>query len=225
MTHVLLRRAELRSAVFPVSLRKRRHLRAINSHLPKLQHSGESNDDVNSWHDSTTPSNSYLEPWRITAVVPEEAVSAAAISEADLNEEVAHRLRSQAFRTPPPFARSQPPNMNLVHTKGQIEYYLQRVRLSNLDHNGAPMPPSLRMRLVWWGTVKELGRLPRWPEDREHILDAEKLLEEWRNVCDDRGGVEGPCRRRQGPINIYAVPVLRWPAWPCPPVGRAAAEH
>ena len=38
-----------------------------------------------------------------------------------------------------------------------------------------------------WGTIKKLGRLPRWPEDAEHILDAEELIKAWLERCDDHG--------------------------------------
>jgi len=49
------------------------------------------------------------------------------------------------------------------------------------------------MHLVWWGTLVELGRLPRYPdyEDSVHILDGESLLERWVEKMDSDGKVDG----------------------------------
>mmetsp|Transcript_44812 Transcript_44812/g.130517 ORF Transcript_44812/g.130517 Transcript_44812/m.130517 type:complete len:423 (-) Transcript_44812:199-1467(-) len=49
-----------------------------------------------------------------------------------------------------------------------------------------------RMNLVWWGTLCHLGRIPKYPDDHLHILDAEKLLEEWVKKMDEYGKVQCP---------------------------------
>lgn len=51
-------------------------------------------------------------------------------------------------------------------------FLLERVKAIN--SLGGP-----RMRVVWCGTLAKLGRLPKWPQDAEHILDVESLLIEW----------------------------------------------
>lgn len=61
-------------------------------------------------------------------------------------------------------------------------------RLRAINALGGP-----RMRVVWSGTVAELGRLPQWPEDSEHILDLENVITEWIEHMDDRGKVDGRC--------------------------------
>lgn len=99
-----------------------------------------------------------------------------------LEQQVHDVLISEEFRKPPPFVTSGGPVMDLVHSREQVEWYLSRMKLVNSVD--AP-----RMRVVWWGTLKTLGRLPRWPEDREHVLDAEMVLEQWARRCDDRGAV------------------------------------
>ena len=45
--------------------------------------------------------------------------------------------------------------------------------------------------MVWHGTIAQLGRLPRWPQDAAHILDAESVCEEWIKTCDAKGKVDG----------------------------------
>lgn len=47
------------------------------------------------------------------------------------------------------------------------------------------------MRVVWWKTILDLGRVPRWPDDKAHILDVQRLLEKWLKKCDNDGRVEG----------------------------------
>eukprot|EP00928_Gymnodinium_smaydae_P040098 TRINITY_DN27253_c0_g1_i3.p1 TRINITY_DN27253_c0_g1~~TRINITY_DN27253_c0_g1_i3.p1 ORF type:complete len:384 (+),score=48.64 TRINITY_DN27253_c0_g1_i3:86-1237(+) len=99
-----------------------------------------------------------------------------------LTSQVHDVLISDTFRHPPPLVTPDGPDMDKVHSKDQVIWYLKRMNLAN----SVDAPP---MRVVWWGTIEKLGRLPRWPEDREHILDAEKVLVEWAKLCDDRGGV------------------------------------
>ena len=41
--------------------------------------------------------------------------------------------------------------------------------------------------------LAELGRLPQWPQDAEHILDLESCVVEWIKHQDDRGKVDGRC--------------------------------
>lgn len=48
-----------------------------------------------------------------------------------------------------------------------------------------------RMHLVWWGSLKTFGQLPRYPReaDAQHILDAEHLVDEWIRLMDGHGKV------------------------------------
>jgi hypothetical protein len=47
------------------------------------------------------------------------------------------------------------------------------------------------MRVVWHGTLKAIGHLPRWPQEHEHILDLESLCLEWMKRQDDMGKIDG----------------------------------
>lgn len=108
-------------------------------------------------------------------------------SREQLHEAVHAALSSPALREPPPFITkmtSPPPDMSLVHTREQVEWYLRRMRVTNAV--GGP-----RCRIVWSGTMKSLGRLPRWPDDAAHVLDAELLLTKWLDMCDDDARVDG----------------------------------
>ena len=71
---------------------------------------------------------------------------------------------------------------------GFAHFLLGRVRASNAL-------PGPRMRIVWWKTLEELGRIPRWPDDCGHVLDAEALLEAHIREMDSKGKVDGlaPC--------------------------------
>jgi len=59
-------------------------------------------------------------------------------------------------------------------------------RVQDVNALGGP-----RMQIVWWGSVKSLQRLPMWPVDRNHVLDAERLLEQWAEEMDEKGKVNG----------------------------------
>lgn len=97
-------------------------------------------------------------------------------------------LKDKNFRAPPPFlvplVQGGKPQPAKVHTREMIKWYTDRVILANKA--GGP-----RCRLVWWKTIQELGRLPRWPDDAAHVLDAELLLKEWAKKCGDDGKVGG----------------------------------
>ena len=47
------------------------------------------------------------------------------------------------------------------------------------------------MRVCWSGTMESLGRIPRWPQDQEHILDLEALCKEWAGKQNEKGKVDG----------------------------------
>jgi len=68
------------------------------------------------------------------------------------------------------------------------QFMLARVRACN-------KLPGPRMRIVWGMTLAKLGRLPRWPNDHEHVLDAEALLELQVARMDSNGKIDGriPC--------------------------------
>jgi hypothetical protein len=63
-----------------------------------------------------------------------------------------------------------------------VQMQLAKVRAINAL--GGP-----RMQVVWSGTCKHLGRLPRYPEDADHILDAERVIEEFLQRADEFGEV------------------------------------
>eukprot|EP00441_Pelagodinium_beii_P030689 CAMPEP_0197712030 /NCGR_PEP_ID=MMETSP1338-20131121/129752_1 /TAXON_ID=43686 ORGANISM="Pelagodinium beii, Strain RCC1491" /NCGR_SAMPLE_ID=MMETSP1338 /ASSEMBLY_ACC=CAM_ASM_000754 /LENGTH=464 /DNA_ID=CAMNT_0043295965 /DNA_START=213 /DNA_END=1607 /DNA_ORIENTATION=- len=58
--------------------------------------------------------------------------------------------------------------------------YLRKIRAIN--RIGGP-----RVKVVWWRSLALLGRLPRYPDDRDHILDLERLVEHWQeNAVNER---------------------------------------
>merc|ERR1719183_983146 len=63
-----------------------------------------------------------------------------------------------------------------------VHFQLRRVRAVNAL--GGP-----RMRVVWHKTFRVLGRIPRYPEDAAHILDAEKAIEAIIAHMDGQGKV------------------------------------
>lgn len=64
-----------------------------------------------------------------------------------------------------------------------VEMQLAKVRAINAL--GGP-----RMMCVWSGTCAHLGRLPRYPQDAAHILDAEATLEAYTRQADEKGKVQ-----------------------------------
>eukprot|EP00939_MAST-03C_sp_MAST-3C-sp1_P002065 g2065.t1 len=63
-----------------------------------------------------------------------------------------------------------------------VEMQLAKVRAINaLD--------GPRMRIVWSGTCHHLGKIPRYPTDWKHILDAETVLVEFLKQADGKGKV------------------------------------
>jgi len=64
------------------------------------------------------------------------------------------------------------------------DWLVDRVRTVN--QLGGP-----RVKLVSWMTLRLLGRFPMLPTESEHILDAERLLEEYSRLQDDKGKVDG----------------------------------
>ena len=105
----------------------------------------------------------------------------------DLLALVQKALASDALREPPPFITQmkpgEAPELSTVHSKAMIEWYLRRISATN-------RVKGPRCRLVWSGMMKELGRLPRWPDDARHILDAEKLLMLWLELCNDQAQID-----------------------------------
>jgi hypothetical protein len=61
---------------------------------------------------------------------------------------------------------------------------MQRDKISAINALGGP-----RVMCVWSGTCAQLQRLPRYPDDVAHILDAELLLDEAMRQMDDKGKV------------------------------------
>eukprot|EP00746_Dinoflagellata_sp_MGD_P151580 gnl/MRDRNA2_/MRDRNA2_83136_c1_seq1.p1 gnl/MRDRNA2_/MRDRNA2_83136_c1~~gnl/MRDRNA2_/MRDRNA2_83136_c1_seq1.p1 ORF type:complete len:1178 (+),score=190.93 gnl/MRDRNA2_/MRDRNA2_83136_c1_seq1:143-3535(+) len=88
-----------------------------------------------------------------------------------LRKRIMKLLRSNKFRQAPPAG------------KDYIAWMLSRVKM--VHNTGGP-----RMRVVWWRTLLELGRIPRWPDDACHILDLHQLLEDWLTRCDKNGRVD-----------------------------------
>lgn len=95
------------------------------------------------------------------------------ISKEDLRKKVQSCLSSKAFRTKPPHG-----------PKKYVKWMQKRINL--LTKTGGP-----RMRVVWWKTLADLGRIPRWPEDKQHILDLETVLDIWLKECDSQGRMDG----------------------------------
>lgn len=62
--------------------------------------------------------------------------------------------------------------------------FLEKIRKVNAL--GGP-----RVRVVWWRTLLVMNRLPRYPDDSEHILDLEDLVSSWLSRCDANGAVDG----------------------------------
>lgn len=90
-----------------------------------------------------------------------------------LRAKVTKLLGGKTFRTKPP-----------QHPRQYVKWMLKRIDL--LTKTGGP-----RMRVVWWKTLVDLGRIPRWPQDKHHILDLRSLLKEWLKYCDNQGRVDG----------------------------------
>ena len=65
---------------------------------------------------------------------------------------------------------------------GFAEFQLAKIRAINAL--GGP-----RVMVVWSGTCTHLGRIPRYPQDADHILDGEAVLEEFLKQADERGKV------------------------------------
>lgn len=68
--------------------------------------------------------------------------------------------------------------------RGFSAWLLKRIRAVN--GLGGP-----RFMVVSWKTLQHLGRFPMFPTESEHILDAERLLEEYASLQDKEGKVEG----------------------------------
>lgn len=79
---------------------------------------------------------------------------------------------------PPPFEAFMAPDANFSPA---LPWSLARIKLIN--SLGGP-----RMRVVHWKTFEKLGRIPRWPDDREHILDLEDLTAAWIERMDPSTG-------------------------------------
>ena len=137
---------------------------------------------------------SYLGTWRSKAVASltenkfdKSRETLIANVQAVLTEDP-NNEHSFSFTKRPPFLDGPlPPDkeqLRKVHKPDMINWYKERVHRAN--EAGGP-----RCRLVWWKTIRSLGRLPRWPDDAAHILDAERLLNEWENECDNEGKVDG----------------------------------
>ena len=68
------------------------------------------------------------------------------------------------------------------------------------------------MRLVVPGcsgaleAMERLGRIPRWPDDRQHILDLEDLISVWIERMDAKGKIrlEGEDRVNASPCSLIA---------------------
>lgn len=95
------------------------------------------------------------------------------LDHAQLRVKIQECLKSKKFRASPP----QKP-------KKYLQWMLSRVQM--LTKTGGP-----RMRVVWWRTLCDLGRIPKWPHDKAHIIDLEILLQTWLKECDSSGKMEG----------------------------------
>ena len=62
------------------------------------------------------------------------------------------------------------------------EFQLSKIRAINAL--GGP-----RLRVVWSGTCRHLGRIPRYPQDADHILDGEAAVEAFLERANGKGKV------------------------------------
>ena len=119
---------------------------------------------------------------------------------------------------PPPFETFFAPDADFSPA---FPWILARCKLIN--QLGGP-----RMRVFHWETLERMGRIPRWPDDRAHILDLEDLLAAWIERMDARGKI-----RLEGEDRVLCLSMFshRWTrpsvrveeAHPDTPDGRKAA--
>lgn len=70
--------------------------------------------------------------------------------------------------------------------KGEMLWACFLDKIRHVNKLGGPP-----VRVVWWKTLDKLGRIPRFPDDREHILDLEQLVERWLAQCVPDGPTRG----------------------------------
>ena len=65
---------------------------------------------------------------------------------------------------------------------------------------------------VWGGTCEHLGRLPRYPQDAAHILDAETVLQAYMRQMDGKGKVEHTTSDGKAERRIFCLSMFshRW---------------
>jgi len=124
--------------------------------------------------------------WRRAAALVTPETAAADVPHGELGERVHAFLASQEVLGNPGFTKdgvaALKPQYSMWH--GFVEWLLKRVR--SINALGGP-----RMQVVSWLTLRELGRFPQMPTDHSHILDAERLIEEYMIMMDEYGKVDG----------------------------------
>lgn len=145
---------------------------------------------------------SYLD-WRSAAIIdlsatlkPQLQKNTSSDMEAVMHEAEQVRLRvedllsSDSVLTANVFTQETVPILMEVDSdwKPYNRFMLERVRAANELTKG-----EVRMQIVWWKTLQELGRFPMYPDpsDSMHIIDAQRFIEAWIQRQDKNGKVEG----------------------------------
>lgn len=116
-------------------------------------------------------------------------------------------------------ARDDSPHQQLVFNKDDVPALMdpqsdfsamvkmQLTKVRAINSLGGP-----RMQIVWSGTLRELGRLPRFPDDAPHILDAERVIEAHLQHCDAQGKVQcdGPDENAEQRVLCISFFSHRW---------------
>jgi len=134
---------------------------------------------------------SYLE-WRARAVVPAPPTTFPSFdledtlrSMGELGDAVERYLaRADTPHQSTSFANWDIPSMMRLDADWTKMVEMQLAKIRAINALGGP-----RMMIVWSGTCRHLGRIPRYPQDSHHILDAEAAVQEFLRQADEKGKV------------------------------------
>jgi hypothetical protein len=100
-------------------------------------------------------------------------------------------LMKEAFATlaeSPAFNIELPPPDTILPPEADWSFFAHML-LSRVEEVNTLDGP--RVRLVHWSTLDKLGRIPRWPDDAAHVLDAADLIRAWIARQDAKGKISG----------------------------------
>ncbi|GMI28380.1 hypothetical protein TrRE_jg1657 [Triparma retinervis] len=152
---------------------------------------GKTTEEIEAWKASQATGDpaGYL-GWRSAAVAATPPPVPELEEGADLQKESADMMHNvvEALKTNPVFLGEGPPVPALINPDADWSGFAHWLgaRVAAANALGGP-----RMRVCWSGTMKELGRMPRWPQDAAHILDVEELCKTWAAKQDEKGKVDG----------------------------------